>query len=136
MTSVRVESFTISLDGYGAGPNQSLDHPLGEGGTELHQWAISTKTFQRAVFGKDGGTTGVDEALGMDVRIGGGASTIRQALSAGLVDEMHIAISPVVLGKGEPLFEGIDLKALGYQCVEHVATDLATHVLLKRQEVK
>lgn len=216
MTRVRVESFTISLDGYGAGPNQSLEHPLGEGGTELHQWALPTRTFQRAVFGKDGGTTGVDEtfaargftnigawvmgrnmfgpirgpwpdfnwqgwwgdnppyhvpvfvlthherpplemegnttfhfvtggiheaieraraaANGMNVRIGGGASTIRQALSAGLVDEMHIAISPVILGKGEPMFEGIDLKMLGYQCVEHVGTEHATHVLLKRQE--
>lgn len=215
MTRVRVESFTISLDGYGAGPNQSLDHPLGEGGPELHQWALPTRTFQRAVFGKEGGTTGVDEtfavrgftnigawvmgrnmfgpirgpwpdfnwqgwwgdnppyrvpvfvlthherpplemeggtvfhfvtggiheaieraraaANGMDVRIGGGASTIRQALGAGLVDEMHIAIAPVVLGKGEPLFEGIDLKALGYECIEHVPTDHATHVVLKRR---
>jgi dihydrofolate reductase len=214
MTRVRVESFTISLDGYGAGPNQSLDHPLGEGGTELHQWALPTRTFQRAVFGKDGGITGVDEtfavrgftnigawvmgrnmfgpirgpwpdfnwrgwwgnnppyhvpvfvlthherpplemeggtifhfvtggiqeaidraraaANGKDVRIGGGASTIRQALSAGLIDEMHIAISPVVLGKGEPLFEGIDLKTLGYQCVEHLSTEHATHVVFKR----
>lgn len=216
MTRVRVESFTISLDGYGAGPNQSLDHPLGEGGPELHQWALPTRTFQRAVFGKEGGTTGVDEtfavrgftnigawvmgrnmfgpirgpwpdfnwqgwwgdnppyrvpvfvlthherpplemeggtvfhfvtggiheaidraraaANGMDVRIGGGASTIRQALSASLVDEMHIAIAPVVLGKGEPLFEGIDLKALGYECIEHVPTDHATHVVLRRRE--
>lgn len=218
MTRVRVESFTISLDGYGAGPNQSLDHPLGEGGPELHQWALPTRTFQRAVFGKEGGTTGVDEtfavrgftnigawvmgrnmfgpirgpwpdfnwqgwwgdnppyrvpvfvlthherpplemeggtifhfvtggiheaieraraaANGMDVRIGGGVSTIRQALGAGLVDEMHIAIAPVVLGKGEPLFEGIDLKALGYECIEHVPTDHATHVVLERREGK
>ena len=218
MTRVRVESFSISLDGYGAGPNQSLDHPLGEGGPELHQWALPTRTFQRAVFGKEGGTTGVDESFavrgftnigawvmgrnmfgpirgpwpdfnwqgwwgdnppyrvpvfvlthherpplemeggtvfhfvtggiheaidraraaanGMDVRIGGGASTIRQALSASLVDEMHIAIAPMVLGKGEPLFEGIDLKALGYECIEHVPTDHATHVVLRRREGK
>lgn len=216
MTLVRVESFSISLDGYGAGPNQSLDHPLGEGGPDLHQWAMPTRTFQRAVFGKDGGTTGVDEtfaargftnigawvmgrnmfgpirgpwpdfnwrgwwgdnppyhvpvfvlthherpplemeggtvfhfvtggiqeaieraraaAKGKDVRIGGGADTIRQALGAGLVDEMHIAISPVILGQGESLFEGVDLKALGYRCVEHVGTEHATHIVLKRQE--
>ena len=218
MTRVRVESFSISLDGYGAGPNQSLDHPLGAGGPELHQWALPTRTFQRAGFGKEGGTTGVDESFavrgftnigawvmgrnmfgpirgpwpdfnwqgwwgdnppyrvpvfvlthherpplemeggtvfhfvtggiheaidraraaanGMDVRIGGGASTIRQALSASLVDEMHIAIAPMVLGKGEPLFEGIDLKALGYECIEHVPTDHATHVVLRRREGK
>ena len=60
MTRVRVESFTISLDGFGAGPDQSLEHPLGVGGTELHQWAFPTRTFQRALFGKDTGGTGVD----------------------------------------------------------------------------
>ena len=61
MTRVRVESFTISLDGYGAGPNQDIDNPLGIGGTDLHQWLFPTRTFQRALFGKDGGTTGVDD---------------------------------------------------------------------------
>src|SRR5713226_7491540 len=58
---VRVESFTISLDGYGAGPSQDINNPLGSGGTDLHQWAFPTRTFQRALFGADGGTTGVDE---------------------------------------------------------------------------
>lgn len=214
MTRVRVEGFTISLDGYGAGPNQDLNNPLGVGGTELHQWLFPTRTFQRALFGKDG-TTGVDDdfaargfqnvgawilgrnmfgpirgdwpdtrwkgwwgdsppyhvpvfvlthharaplemaggttfhfvtggmhealararaaAAGKDVRIGGGPATIRQYLREGLIDELHIAIAPVLLGRGEPLFERLDLRALGYACVEFVATEKATHVVLRRQ---
>jgi dihydrofolate reductase len=214
MTRVRVEGFTISLDGYGAGPDQSIDNPLGVGGTELHQWLLPTQTLQRALFGKDGGTTGVDdkfaargfrsvgawilgrnmfgpvrgdwpdenwkgwwgdsppyhvpvfvlthharasiamkggttfhfvtggirEALdrareaagGKDVRIGGGPGTIRQYLREGLIDELHIAIAPVLLGRGEPLFEGIDWRALGYQCVEFVPSEKAAHVVLRR----
>ena len=223
MPQVRVESFCISIDGYGAGPEQSLENPLGVGGEDLHQWFVPTRTFQRAVLGKDGGTTGLDdefaargfrnvgawilgrnmfgpvrgpwpdhswkgwwgndppyhvpvfvlthharrpvemqggttfhfvtdgihEALSRaraaagakDVRIGGGASTIRQYLRAGLVDEMHFAISPAILGRGEPLFaptdpassaEGVDLKALGYSCVQFVATEKAAHVVLRR----
>ena len=215
MTRVRVECFTISLDGYGAGPNQDINNPLGVNGTELHQWLIPTRTFQRTLFGKDGGTTGVDDdfaargfqnvgawilgrnmfgpirgdwpdtnwkgwwgdnppyhvpvfilthharppiemegdttfhfitggirealdrareaAAGMDVRIGGGPDTIQQYLREGLIDELHIAIAPVLLGRGEPLFEGIDLRALGYECVEFVASEKATHVVLRRQ---
>jgi len=214
MAKVRVESFTISLDGYGAGPAQSIDNPLGIGGTELHQWAIPTRTFQRALFGKDEGTTGIDEqfasrgfenigawilgrnmfgpirgpwpdmnwkgwwgdnppyhvpvfvlthharepvrmegnttfyfvtggihealerakeaANGMDVRIGGGPHTIRQYLNAKLIDEMHFAIAPVLLGSGERLFEDVDMKSLGYQCVEFVPSEKATHVVLRR----
>ena len=215
MSRLRVESFTVSLDGYGAGPGQSLEHPLGVGGDTLHGWAIDTRTFQRVVFGADGGETGttdddfavrgfanlgawimgrnmfapsrgpwpddswrgwwgeepsyhlpvfvlthharkaiemkggtvfhfvtggIEEALGRareaaggrDVRIGGGAATIRQYLRAGLVDEMHLAFSPVLLGGGEPLFEGIDLPALGYRVSEHVATPNATHVVFTR----
>jgi len=215
MTRVRVNSFTISLDGYGAGPNQDLDNPLGIGGTDLHQWVFPTRTFQRALFGKDGGTTGVDDdfaargfenlgawilgrnmfspdrgtwldmnwkgwwgdnppyhvpvfilthharppiemeggttfhfvtggirdalerarkaAGGMDVRIGGGANTIQQYLRESLIDELHIAIAPVLLGRGERLFEGVDLRALGYECVEFVASEKATHVVLRHQ---
>ena len=214
MTRVRVAGFTISLDGYGAGPDQEINNPLGIGGMDLHQWLVTTRTFQRNLFGKDGGTTGVDddfaarsfrnvgawilgrnmfgpirgdwpdnhwkgwwgdnppyhvpvfvlthyarapiemeggttfhfvtggfrealdrarEAAGRkDVRIGGGASTIRQYLREGLIDELHIAISPILLGRGEPLFEGIDLRALGYTCVESVASEKATHVVLQR----
>jgi dihydrofolate reductase len=215
MTRILVESFTISIDGYGAGPNQDIDHPLGVGGTELHQWFIPTRTFQRAhgdgdgttgvdddfaargfknvgawilgrnMFGPvrgpwpdmnwngwwgdnppyhvpvfvlthharpsiemEGGTTfhfvtgGIHEALarareaanGMDVRIGGGPDVIRQYLQEGLIDEMHIAISPVLLGSGERLFELADLRALGYECVEFVGTEKATHVVLRRRE--
>lgn len=214
MTRVRVESFTISLDGYGAGPNQSIDSPLGVGGEDLHQWLLPTRTFQLTLFGKDGGTTGVDDAFAargfqhvgawilgrnmfgpvrgpwpdmnwkgwwgdnppyhcpvfilthhprpsiqmeggttfhfvtggirealdraraaageLDVRIGGGASTIQQYLREGLIDEMHFAISPVLLGSGERLFEGVDLRALGYRCVDMTASDQATHVVLRR----
>jgi dihydrofolate reductase len=215
MTRVRVDGFTLSLDGFGAGPDQSLDNPLGVAGPELHQWLRSTRTFQRGVLGQEGGTTGLDDdfaarsfenvgawilgrnmfgpvrgpwpdeswkgwwgdsppyhvpvfvlthharapiemqggttfhfvtggirealtrareaAAGKDVRIGGGPGTIRQYLREGLVDELHLAISPVLLGRGEPLFEGLDLRALGYVCVSSVASEKATHVVLRRQ---
>jgi dihydrofolate reductase len=215
MSQVRVESFTISLDGYGAGPNQSLDNPLGVGGTDLHQWAIPTRTFQRVLFGADTGTTGIDEdfasrgfknigawilgrnmfgpirgswpdmnwkgwwgnnppyhvpvfilthharpsvqmegnttfhfvtggiqealerareaANGKDVRIGGGPNIIQQYLKARLIDEMHFVIAPVLLGSGERLFEGLDLKELRYKCVEFVPSEKATHVVLRRE---
>ncbi|MCC6651314.1 MAG: dihydrofolate reductase [Candidatus Eisenbacteria bacterium] len=214
MSRLVVRAFSVSLDGYGAGPSQSLQHPLGIGGGNLHGWAMPTRTFQRNVFGKDGGTTGVDEdfaarsfenlgawilgrnmfahsrgpwtddgwqgwwgdeppyhvpvfvlthhareplemaggttfhfvtggihealerardaAGSLDVRIGGGAATIRQYLSASLVDELHTAVSPVLLGSGEPLFAGLDLPALGYRVGSHVATEAATHVSLVR----
>lgn len=213
MTKLRVNSFSISLDGYGAGPNQDLDNPLGVGGGALHEWAHATRTF-RQMFGSDGGTTGVDDdfaargfanigawilgrnmfgpirgpwpddtwkgwwgdnppyhtpvfvlthhprasitmdggttlhfvtgdiyealkrateaANGRDVRLGGGVATIQQYLRAALVDEMHLAISPVLLGSGEHLFAGVDALKLGYRCTEHVATPSATHVVLKK----
>lgn len=216
MTRVRVEGFTVSLDGYGAGPNQDIGNPLGVGGTDLHQWLLPTRTLQRALFGKDEGTTGVDddfaargfrnvgawilgrnmfgpvrgpwpdedwkgwwgdsppyhvpvfvlthharaplqmqggttfhfvtggihEALerareaagGKDVRIGGGANTIRQYLRAGLVDELHVAIAPVLLGAGERLFEGVDMRASGYECTQFAASEKAAHVVLRRKE--
>jgi dihydrofolate reductase len=212
-----VESFAISLDGYGAGPSQDIDNPLGVGGTDLHQWAFPTRTFQRALFGTDGGTTGVDDdfaargfrnigawilgrnmfapsrgpwsdmnwkgwwgdnppyhvpvfilthharpsipmdggttfhfvtggihetldrareaANGMDIRIGGGPDTIHQYLLAGLIDELHIAIAPVLLGRGERLFDGVDLRASGYECVQFVGSEKATHVVLRRHRV-
>jgi dihydrofolate reductase len=215
MTRVRVAAFTVSLDGYGAGPDQNIDNPLGVGGTQLHQWLVPTRTFQQTLFGNEGGTTGVDDefaarsfqnvgawilgrnmfspirgawpddkwkgwwgdnppyhvpvfvlthharpsiemeggttfhfvtggirealdrarqaAAGKDVRIGGGADTIKQYLREGLIDELHIAISPVLLGRGESLFEGVDLRALGYRCVESVASEKATHVVLRRE---
>lgn len=216
MSRLRVESFTISLDGFGAGPRQDIDHPLGVGGTSLHAWALSTRTFQRAVFGREGGSTeGVDEeyaargfrnvgawilgrnmfgpvrgpwpderwrgwwgenpvyhvpvfvlthyaraplvmeggttfhfvtegigaalarareaAQGKDVRLGGGVDVIRPYLRERLVDEMHVAIAPVLLGAGERLFDGVDLPALGYACTRHEASPFATHVILTRQ---
>ena len=214
MPKLRVNCFAISLDGYGAGPNQSLENPLGVGGLALHDWSHPTRTFQKA-FGKDGGSTGIDDdfvargfagvgawilgrnmfgpirgpwpddewkgwwgdtppyhtpvfvlthhpraplamkggtvfhfvtagirdalerafaaANGLDVRLGGGVATIRQYLAAGLVDEMHVAVSPNLLGSGEPLFAGINLPALGYRRTEHVATEKATHVVLAKR---
>ncbi|GMW01964.1 MAG: DNA-binding protein [Candidatus Hydrogenedentota bacterium] len=213
MSKVRVESFTISLDGYGAGPGQDVDHGLGVGGEELHRWFIPTKTFQSA-HGAGEGTTGVDDefaargfenigawilgrnmfgpirgpwpdlswkgwwganppyhvpvfvlthharpsipmegdttfhfvtggihealdrareaAHGKDIRIGGGPNVIQQYLRESLIDELHIAISPVLLSRGERLFEGVDLRTLGYECVEFAATEKATHVVLRR----
>jgi dihydrofolate reductase len=213
VSKVRVESFTLSLDGYGAGPDQSLDTPLGVGGEALHEWALATRTF-RTMFGQEGGATDTDDefaargfanvgawilgrnmfapsrgdwpddgwkgwwgdnppyhcpvfvlthyrrpsiameggttfhfvtdgihaalerateaANGQDVRIGGGVDTIRQYLQAGLVDEMHLAISPILLGSGEHLFAGLDLPKLGYRLGEHVITRNATHVVLTR----
>jgi dihydrofolate reductase len=216
MTKVRIESYSISLDGYGAGPAQSLEHPLGVGGQQLHGWALPTRTMQRMVFGKEGGETGLDEdyaargfanvgawilgrnmfapsrgpwtddgwkgwwgpnppyhvpvfvlthharaplemeggttfhfvtdgihralerareaAGGKDVRLGGGAATLRQYLSAGLVDSAHLAISPVLLGRGEPLLAGLDLPQLGYVVVETARTERATHVVIARRQ--
>lgn len=216
MSKLRVESFTISLDGFGAGPHQDVNNPLGVGGTSLHGWALSTRTFQKAVFGGDGGSTdGIDEdfaqrgfrnigawilgrnmfgpvrgpwpdeswrgwwgenpvyhvpvfvlthharaplvmeggttfyfvtqgmgaALALareaagekDVRLGGGVNVIQQGLRQRLIDEMHVAISPVLLGAGERLFEGVNLPALGYACTRHEASPLATHVVFTRE---
>jgi dihydrofolate reductase len=214
MTRVRVQSFSVSLDGYGAGPRQDLDHPLGVGGESLHRWVFPTRTFQRNVMGRDGGATGIDddfavrgfEGIGawilgrnmfgpirgpwpdeawrgwwgdeppyhvpvfvlthharpsfamqgdttfhfvtggihealeraraaagpQDVRIGGGPHTIRQYLRAGLIDELHLAIAPVLLGRGEPLFEGLDLPSLGYRCEEFVPSGQVGHVVVRR----
>ena len=214
MSKLRVNAFAVSLDGYGAGPGQGRDHPLGRGGEGLHTWIYPTRTFQR-MYGKAEGTTGIDEdfaarsmaglgawimgrnmfgpvrgpwpdeewkgwwgeeppyhvpvfvlthhdrpplemkggtifhfvtggihealdrareaAGGSDIRIGGGAATIRQYLENGLIDELHIVVSPVLLGRGEPLFAGLDLPALGYEVVEHVPSQAATHVVLTRR---
>jgi dihydrofolate reductase len=215
MPKVRVHCFSISLDGYGAGPEQSLKNPLGVGGEALHRWFVPTRTFQ-AMLGKDGGTTGPDDdfaarsfadigawilgrnmfgpirgpwpdeawkgwwgdnppyhvpvfvlthhprasitmdggtifhfitdgieaarkraleaAGGKDILVGGGVATIREYLNAGLIDEMHFAISPVLLGSGEHLLGGIDLTRLGFECTEHVPTASATHVVLIRRK--
>jgi dihydrofolate reductase len=213
MSQVRVGGFSISLDGFGAGPEQSLEHPLGERGGELHQWMFGTRFF-KAMTGQEGGSDGVDQAyahramngfgafiLGrnmfgpirgpwlndswrgwwgdnppyhaptfvlthhprdtiemeggttfvfvtggieaaleqaraaagdLDVKIGGGVETVRQYLRAGLIDELHYALSPVVLGQGEAMFAGIDLPALGFRVTEHQASEHATHIVLAR----
>jgi dihydrofolate reductase len=214
MTKLRVHSFSISLDGYGAGPNQSVDNPLGVGAMALHQWAFATRTFQK-MFGNEGGATGVDDdfaargfsnigawilgrnmfgpirgewpddswkgwwgdnppyhvpvfvlshharasipmaggttfhfvtdgieaalarareaANGQDIRLGGGVATIRQYLRARLIDELHLAIAPTLLGSGEHLFGGLDAAALGYHCIEQVPSANVTHVILARK---
>jgi dihydrofolate reductase len=214
MSKLRVHCFAISLDGYGAGPGQDLANPLGVGGMALHEWFIPTRTFQQT-FGKEGGTTGIDDdfaargfanvgawilgrnmfgpvrgpwpddtwkgwwgdnppyhcdvfvltqyprvslamqggttfhfvtdgihaalerakaaAGGKDMRVGGGVATIRQYLQAKLIDEMHIAIAPVLVGSGEHLFAGIDAPKLGYRRTEHVATANATHIVLAKR---
>jgi dihydrofolate reductase len=213
VSKVRVAAFSISLDGYGAGPDQNLQDPLGRGGEALHEWFVPTRTFKE-VHGESDGTTGIDDdfaarsfenvgawimgrnmfgpvrgdwpddswkgwwgdnppyhvpvfvlthypreplemeggttfhfvtdgieaalerareaAGGKDVLIGGGSSVIRQYLQAQLIDEMHLAIAPVLLGRGEDLFEGISLPELGYRVMKHAAGGAATHVVIGR----
>src|SRR5499427_2359243 len=213
MPRVRVAGFSVSLDGFSAGPEQSLSDPLGKRGTEIFQWFFHTKTF-RSMLGQDGGSVDMDDefarrsmenfgafilgrnmfgpvrgpwlgnswkgwwgtnppyhapafvlthyprdpiemeggttfifvtkgikaaldqakqaANGRDVKIGGGVETVRQYLRAGLIDELHLALSPVVLGQGEAMFAGIDLPALGFRVTEHQATAHATHIVLSR----
>jgi dihydrofolate reductase len=94
----------------------------------------------------EGGTTfhfvtgGIEEALRLarqaagdkDVKIGGGVSTVRQYLQAGLIDSLHFALAPAVLGRGEALFSGLDLRALGFSVTEHEATGQATHFVLEK----
>ncbi len=214
MAKVVVRAFSIAIDGYGAGPGQDLEHPLGIGGEDLFDWFFRTRSWRR-MHGQPGGETGADDDLaakafegigawilgrkmfgpvrgpwpdeswkgwwgdeppyhtpvfvltrfprpsfsmkggtefrfvtdgievalerakaaagGNDVRIGGGVSTIRQYLRAGSIDELHLVVSPVLLGSGEHLLEGIDLRALGYECVSHVpGTRAAAHVFLHK----
>ncbi|RCV86819.1 dihydrofolate reductase family protein [Billgrantia montanilacus] len=214
MSQLHVSCFSLSLDGYAAGPEQSLENPTGLGGLEIHDWQFATATFRRTVLGEGSGETGVDDdfvargfenigawvmgrnmfgpvrgpwlddswkgwwgdnppfhtpvfvltqhardpiemaggttfhfitdgihvalerareaANGRAVRLGGGVATIQQYLQAQLGDELHLAITPVVLGSGEHLFAGIDMRALGYHCVERVASERVTHIVLKR----
>ena len=221
MSKLRVDAFSMSIDGYGAGPGQSLEHPMGIGGMALHQWVLATKTFQRVaggfaadlirdraalegvddafaarsfedlgawIMGRNmfapsrggwtddgwqgwwgdeppyhvpvfvlthharapiemkGGTTfhfvtdGIESALtqakraagSKDVRLGGGVATVRQYLQARLVDEMHLAVAPVLLGRGEQLLFGLDLPALGYRVTEQAASAAATHIVVTR----
>ena len=215
MTRLIVHSFTISLDGYGAGPSQSVENPLGVGGEDLHDWLVNTRTFKR-MQGREDGDTGIDEdfaARGMagmgawimgrnmfgpirgpwpdeswrgwwgknppyhtpvfvlthyerpplereggnvfhfvtegihaaleraraaagrlDIRLLGGAATIRQYLQAGLVDEMHLPVSPLLLGSGEHLLGGLDLPALGYKCTGSIPSARAVHYVITRTQ--
>jgi dihydrofolate reductase len=212
MSRLRVLSYSISLDGFGAGPHQSLEEPLGVGGESLHGWLVESRMFKQ-LYGKDGGKTGVDNdfavrgfenlgawimgrnmfgpvrgpwpddnwrgwwgknppyhvpvfvlthharaplamdggttfhfvtggihdalerardaAAGRDIRIGGGASTIRQYLEARLIDDMHVAIAPTLLGGGEHLFAGLDLPTLGYRC-SLTPGEQAAHFIVER----
>jgi len=214
MSKLRVRSFSISLDGYGAGPDQSLDNPLGLRGPELFEWFFASRTW-RAMQGLDGGETGIDDgiaAAGMsglgawilgrnmfgpvrgpwpddswkgwwgdeppyhvpvfvlthharaplamkggtvfhfvadgiesalaqaravagnrDIRLGGGVATVREYLRAGLIDDLHLAVRPLLLGRGENLFAGLDLNALGYDCEKSVAGERATHMYLRKR---
>ena len=213
MPKVRVHNFAISLDGYGAGPDQNVDNPLGVGGDRLHEWVFATRTGRRMI-GEDGGEEGLDEqfmaqadvgvgatimgrnmfgpirgpwddeqwtgwwgdvppyhhdvfvlthharpslsmeggttfhfvddgieaaferavdaADGKDVRIGGGAATIQQYLRAGLIDDLHIVVVPILLGRGERLFDHLDGGPKGYECVELVSSPSVAHVRLSR----
>jgi dihydrofolate reductase len=213
MTKIKVAGFGVSIDGFSAGIDQSLDHAFGVHGEELSLWLYQTRTF-RQMSGEEGGETGPDdrfaqramggfgafilgrnmfgpvrgewpddqwkgwwgenppyhaptfvlthhprppiemlgettfhfvtdgieaalqnarEAAGTkDIKIGGGVNTIRQYVQAGHVDEIHLAVAPIVLGQGEPLFSGLDLRALGYRTVEHVPTERATHIVLAK----
>jgi dihydrofolate reductase len=214
MGKVKVTAFTISLDGYGAGPDQTLEHPMGTGAEGLHAWMRTTKMFHQMI-GKEGGsegpdndianqsmeqcgawimgrnmfgpirgpwpdhewkgwwgpeppyhvpvfvltnhpreplemkggtifyfiTDGIESALekakaaanGKDIRIGGGVSTVRQFLQAGHIDEIQLTLSPVLLGSGEHLFEGLDLLALGFNEVEKIKGENAMHVVLRKK---
>ena len=214
MSKLRVQSFAISIDGYGAGPDQDLQNPLGVNGPDLMEWFFHTRVWRR-MHGQTDGETGVDNEMaelafanvgawilgrnmfgpvrgpwpdeswkgwwgdeppyhtpvfvlthharppltmaggtefrfvtegihaalaqaktaagGRDVRVGGGVSTIRQYLRGGLIDELHLAIRPVLLGAGEHLLNGIDLRALGYECEKSVAGERATHVFLRKR---
>ena len=214
MSKLRVLAVGVSLDGFAAGPDQDLQHPLGVNGPEIMGWFFPTRTFQR-MYGSGEGETGVDNGMaersfdnigawilgrnmfgpvrgpwpdeswrgwwgeeppyhvpvfvlthhprpslvmqggtvfhfvtdgihaaldralaaagGRDVRVGGGAATVRQYLQAGLIDDLHLAVRPVLLGAGEPLWNGLDLRALGYECARTVSGERATHAFLQKK---
>ena len=215
MSKLVVRAFSISVDGYGAGPNQSLENPLSENGMKLHEWFFDTPTF-KAIHGGSGGQMSSDEdfaarsfdnlgawilgrnmfgpvrgpwpdenwkgwwgtnppyhvpvfvltnyarapltmeggtvfhfvtdgfeaalakakeaAQGKDIRVGGGVSTLKQYLKARLIDNLHLAVAPVLLGSGENLFSGIDFAALGYRITERVPTEKAVHLTVVRDD--
>ena len=214
MGKVHVSAFSITLDGFSGGPDQSLDTPLGVGGVEMMEWMFPTKMFAE-MQGKDGGETGVDNDFAMksmtgngawilgrnmfgpvrgpwpdnewkgwwgdeppyhvptfvlthhardpiemkggttfyfitdgihsaleqakqaagdkDIRIGGGPATVRQYLSERLIDALHLALRPIFMGRGEKLFEGLDLRELGYKVEKTVPGERATHLFVRKQ---
>jgi dihydrofolate reductase len=214
MSKLRVHCFSISADGYSAGPNQDIDNPVGVGGLPVFGWQFATRAHHE-MHGQDGGATGtdndlvlrgfdgigawiigrnmfgpvrgpwpddawkgwwgdtppyhsavfvltnharasitmsggttfhfvtdgiqaaleraVDAAKGKDIRLGGGVATMRQYLRAGLIDEMHLAVSPVLIGSGERLFQGVDAPGLGYQITDHIATPGAMHIFITKR---
>ena len=214
--AVKVFCFSISLDGYAAGPHQDLENPLGVGGAALMEWFFPTQVFQQMHGGGQGGETGVDNQMaargfenmgawilgrnmfgpvrgpwpdenwkgwwgdeppyhvptfvlthhgrpvlrmqggtdfcfvtdgamsalaqakaaagGRDIRIGGGVATVREYLQAGLIDEWHLAVRPVLLGAGESLWHGLDMRALGYEVAEVIQGERATHVMVRRSK--
>jgi dihydrofolate reductase len=214
MSKLKVQSFAISIDGYGAGPNQNLNNPLGVNGPELMEWFFQTRAWRR-MHGEPDGETGIDNEMAekglsgfgawilgrnmfgpvrgpwpdqtwngwwgdvppyhvptfvlthfhrpsvrmkggtefrfvtegiesalsqaraaageRDIRLGGGVSTIRQFLRARLIDELHLVVRPVLLGTGENLLAGIDLRALGYECTKSIAGERATHVFVEKR---
>jgi hypothetical protein len=121
MPKLRVHNLAISLDGYAAGPDQSLDNPLGVGGPPLHEWVFKTRSGRR-MLGEEGGDDG----------LGGGPGTIQQYLRAGLVDEMHVVIVPILPRRGEKLFDHLDGGPEGYECVEFVSSPAVGHVRFTR----
>lgn len=215
MPKLCVRSFTVSIDGYGAGPNQSLDQPLGIRGPELMEWFFHTRMWKH-MQGADDGETGIDNSIaeqafanigawiigrnmfgpvrgpwpdeswrgwwgeeppyhtpvfvlthhpraplkmkggtefffvtegihaaleqamaaagGRDVRLGGGVATVRHYLQAGLIDELHLAVRPVLLGRGEHLWNGLDANALGYECTKYLVGERAAHVFLSNRK--
>src|SRR5207302_543133 len=153
MPRLRVHNFAMSLDGFVAGPNQGPEAPLGVRGQCLHEWVFKTR-FGRDMIGEPadaadaaddgdaaGGGTGIDNdfleaAGGADVRLGGGASTVRQYLQAQLVDELHIPIVPGFLGSGERLFQGLDDIGAAYECAEVVASPSVVHVRITKKTNK
>lgn len=214
MSRLLVSNYTVSIDGFSAGPDQDLEHPLGVNGPELMEAFFHTRTW-RKMQGMEGGETGIDDQLSersmqgfgawilgrnmfgpvrgpwpdeswkgwwgeeppyhvptfvlthharkpqpmkggtefrfvtdgihsalaqaravagdRDIRIGGGAATVRQYLEARLIDELHLVIRPVLLGRGESIFHGLDLRALGYECTKHIAGERAMHVFVERK---
>ena len=140
MPKLRVHNFAVSLDGFAAGPDQSIDNPLGVGGTRLHEWPHAPIEMQGGTtfhFVEDGIEAALERATDAageaDIRLGGGVATIQQYLRAGLVDDLHLPIVPVLLSRGERLFDHLEGFERGYACVELVSSPSVAHVRFARR---